>query len=87
MLKNLSALFQEIEGWGFHLICDPNSPLPIVKEVLVKYLAHVSNVEDQVKAQQAAQPPVTPPVAEAVAPCSPCEVIPIDQPKVEQPTE
>lgn len=52
MLKSLSSLEQIIEGKVYTFLCDPNSPLNHVKDVLVKFLGYVQQIEDQVKAQQ-----------------------------------
>jgi hypothetical protein len=89
MLKNLAALFSEAEGFAFHLICDPNSPLPLVKDFLIKCMAHVSNIEEQIKSQQTSQPssPVVaepnPSVvsAEQESACAACEENPVVEPK------
>lgn len=62
MLRNLAQLEAKITSVigdqsiekTFHFLCDQDSPLPAVKDALVKFMAYVSQLEEQVKAQQEA---------------------------------
>jgi len=58
MLKNLSQLECCVDGKVGRFLLDSDTPLPMVKEMLVQFLTYVSKIEEQVKAQQ--QAPVEP---------------------------
>lgn len=53
MLKNLVQLEHKIGENVYHLFCDPNSPIPEIKEALFAFVKYVGQVEDQIKQQQA----------------------------------
>lgn len=60
MLKNLTQLEHKIGDKVYHFVCDPASPLNEVKDALFQFLKYVGQVEDAMKAQQAAQAPAEP---------------------------
>lgn len=54
MLRNLVQLEHKIGDKIFHFACDNTSPINEVKNALFEFLKIVGNIEDQVKANQAA---------------------------------
>jgi len=76
MLKNLSQLEAKITTVIndnsvekiYHFSCDQDSPIPAVKEALVKFMAFVSQIEDKIKEQQEAAKAAGSPVEEKVEP-------------------
>lgn len=54
MLKQLTALEVKIEDRIYQLVCDPNSPLGEVHDVLSKMKAHVI---DKIKSVQESEKP------------------------------
>ena len=52
MLKNISQLEYIIDGKLYHFTGDADSPLPKVKEALVKFLHFIGQIEDQIAAGQ-----------------------------------
>jgi hypothetical protein len=55
MLKNTISLYFMIAEKAYHFICDNDSPLEHVKEALFQCQKYIGQIEDQVKAAQAAQ--------------------------------
>ena len=55
MLKNMSQLEHIIADRVYHFTCDATSPISEVKDALFQFLKYVGNIEDQIKANQAAQ--------------------------------
>lgn len=67
MLKNFVRLEHIVADKVYHLVCDPDSPFPALKEALFEFIKYVGNLEDQAKAQQSIveeKPNVEPPNAE-----------------------
>lgn len=59
MLKNLTRLESIVQGKVSHLYLDNDTPLTVVKDMLLEYLTFVGNLEADIKKQQAAmQPPI-----------------------------
>ena len=54
MLKNITQLEAIIADKVYHFACDIDSPLPHVKEAILKFLYYVNQIEEQVVAQQKA---------------------------------
>ena len=52
MLKNLSQLEVNVADKVYRFSCDMDAPLSHVKEVLLKFLYYVGQIEEQVMAQQ-----------------------------------
>lgn len=52
MLKNLIKLEVVIAEKAYQLLCDNDSPLEHLKEVLFQFQKYVGHIEDQVKAMQ-----------------------------------
>lgn len=55
MLKNISRLEMKIGEKIYHLMCDIDSPLEHVKEALFQFQKYIGQIEDNIKAQQAAK--------------------------------
>ncbi len=55
MLKNIVKLECIIENKVYQLLCDNDSPLHHLKEVLFQFQKYVGQLEDDVKAQREAQ--------------------------------
>ena len=55
MLKNISQLELTISDKVYRFICDNDSPLEHIKEVLFQFTKYVGQIEDAIKAQQQAQ--------------------------------
>lgn len=55
MLKNVAQLEHKIGDRVFHFVCDPQSPIQEVMQALNKMMVWASQLEDQIKAQQAQQ--------------------------------
>jgi hypothetical protein len=66
MLSSISKLELAIAGKTYQLLCDADSPLEHVKEVLFQFTKFVGQIEDQVKSAKAAAEQATT-VPEAVA--------------------
>lgn len=58
MIKQLTQLEHKIGDRVFHFVCDPNSPITEVKDALLQFIKLACQVEDQIKANQAAQAPI-----------------------------
>lgn len=43
-----------VEGKIGHFLCENDTPLPSVKEMLFEFVKYIGQIEDNVKAQQAA---------------------------------
>ena len=83
MLKNVIQLEHQVGDKVYHLMCDNDSPLADVKDALCQFMKYVGNIEDQVKAQNAAnEAAAAVPVAPEAAPVSD-NVVPLEQPKAE----
>ena len=54
MLKNIVQLESIIADKAYHLLCEPDAPLPHVKEALMKFIYYVGQIEEQALAQQKA---------------------------------
>lgn len=54
MLSQLSVLAHKVGNNAYHFLCDPNSPLPEIKDALFQFTKYVGQLEDQMKAQQEA---------------------------------
>lgn len=52
MLKNISRLEFLVNNKVYHILCDMDSPILDLKEVLFQALKYVGQIEDTVKAQQ-----------------------------------
>lgn len=52
MLKNISSLAIKIGERTYQLLCDIDSPLHEVKDVLFQFMKYVGQVEDNAKAAQ-----------------------------------
>jgi len=48
-----------------HFLCEPDTPIDVVKEALLFFLRHVGNIEDQIKQQTVAESEEVPEMAEA----------------------
>ena len=77
MLKNLSRLESTVNDKVAHLYLDQDTPLHVVKEMLIEFLTYVGNIEAQVKQQQAAQQPV---VTQEAAPVADVALEAVEQP-------
>lgn len=55
MLKNISQLEHIVSGKLYHFTCDADSPIPMVKEALMKMLQYIGQLEDQIAAGQKAE--------------------------------
>jgi hypothetical protein len=82
MQKTITQLTSTIAGKIGLLHLDHDTPIQVVKEMLVEFLTYVGNVEAQIKAQQAAQAAQeNPPVADvAHAQVAEAELVPAEQP-------
>lgn len=58
MLKHTVKLECKVGEYEGIFICDQDSPLPVAKEMMIQFLKHLGNIEDNIKAQ-AAQIPKT----------------------------
>lgn len=65
MHKNMTRLEAVVGEKVFHLFCDIDSSIPLVKEALFQFLKYVGAVED---ANKANQPPVDQPPVEQPQP-------------------
>ncbi len=52
MLVNISKLEVVVEGRTYSFLCNNDSPLAHIKEVLFQYQKYIGQIEDNVKAQQ-----------------------------------
>ena len=59
-MQIINSLIHKIEDRAVHLIVDPNSPLPEIKDALIKFMAYISQVEEASKAQEQAKSQVKP---------------------------
>jgi hypothetical protein len=50
-MQIINSIIHKIEDRAIHLIVDPNSPLSEIKDALIKFMAYINQVEEQVKAQ------------------------------------
>lgn len=67
MLSQLSVLAHKVGNNAYHFLCDPNSPLPEIKDALFQFTKYVGQIEDQAKAQaDAAAQSAVPVVEQAV---------------------
>lgn len=78
MLKSVAQLEHKIGDRVYQFVCDPASPVQEVMQALSKMMGWASQLEDQIKAQQAQQaaqmPQPTPPVTdESVHPMTQAE--------------
>lgn len=55
MLKNLSGLEYKGAQKIYHFMCDQDSPLNEIKDALFHFTKYVGQIEDAIKAQQAAE--------------------------------
>jgi len=60
MFKALAKIEHKIGDKVYQFICDGDSPIEQVKECLFQFTKYVAQVEDQMKAHQAAQVPPAP---------------------------
>ena len=64
MIKNLCSLEHTVGDRVYRLLCDNDSPLNDIKEVLFQFQKYIGQIEDQVKAQQDAAQILDSPVEE-----------------------
>jgi hypothetical protein len=60
MLKNLVSLEHKIGEKVVNLMCEADTSLEHVKSALIKFMSHVSNVEEAAKAQASTPAPSMP---------------------------
>lgn len=78
MVKMYAQMEVKIGERIYHLSCEPNSPIPEVKEALFQLSSQIAEIEKRAAEEAAAQP------APAVAP-SDVEFVPVeDHPKIEE---
>ncbi len=53
MLKNILRFEYKINEKIYHFMCDNDSPIEHLKEVLFQFQKYVGQIEDQIKTQQA----------------------------------
>lgn len=71
MLKTITGLVADVEGKLGHFTLDPDTTIPVAKEMLFQFGAYLAQIEANVKAQleaqkaqsNVAQPPEAPPEA------------------------
>ena len=76
MIKNIVKLEHIVADKAYHFMCDPDSPIPAIKDALFQFMAYVAQIEAAQKAQLDAQKQ-----AEAQVPAV---VEPLVQPAVEE---
>ena len=52
MQKNVVKLEKEVDGKIYAFLCEPESPLPVVREVLQAFYSHCENVEKAILEKQ-----------------------------------
>jgi hypothetical protein len=70
-MQVINSIIYKIEDRAIHLIVDPNSPIPEIKDALMKFMAYIVQVEEVQKEQQPQVQPEQPkvePVAEPEQP-------------------
>jgi len=55
MFKNVAHFEHVIEGKVGHFLIENNTPIALAKEMLFEFLKRLGQIEDNVKAQQAAE--------------------------------
>jgi hypothetical protein len=55
MLKNLTVLEHKIGENVYQMICNPNSPISEIKDVLFQFMKYIGQIEDQTLHQQRVQ--------------------------------
>jgi len=56
MLKNIVRYETKIDEWQTDFNFMPETPLPIIKEMVFQFLKYVGQIEDAAKAQQPSEP-------------------------------
>jgi len=55
MLKNITKLELQLNNRNFQLLCDNDSPIADIKEILFQFQKFVGQIEDQIKSKQEAE--------------------------------
>ena len=55
MLRTIAELKAVVDKWVGNLHVDPNTPVPVVKDMCAQFVKYLEGIEEKAKADQSAQ--------------------------------